>query len=125
MEQVSDPDTHVEFHYESERQAFTRTFTILRQTLGESAFTYANKARTKLTGGFSVYHFEAFTIGLQPVLGLITPDNEDLLKRLAETLQQIKLDGDFATITTGGGKNSPGPLRDRIRFVRDRLRAIL
>ncbi len=36
-------------------------------------------------------------------------------------LKAIKLDEAFIKITQGGGKNSPGPLNDRIQFVKQRL----
>ena len=68
MEAVSDPDSQEPFDYGTEREVFMKTFTILKNTLGDTAFAYANKARDGLTKGFGVYHFEAFTIGLQPCL---------------------------------------------------------
>ena len=43
------------------------------------------------------------------------------MKKLESELIKIKLDPKFIEMTTGGGKNSPGPLNDRINFVGDRL----
>ena len=37
----------------------------------------------------------------------------------------IKQSEGFGNITRGGGKNSPGPLRERIGFVENSLREIL
>lgn len=85
------------------------------------AFAIAYKTRDKLTAGFGAYHFEAITIGLQPVLDRLNLDDDGVIGRLRETLTAIKLDPVFIDMTTGGGKNSPGPLNDRITFVERRL----
>jgi len=123
MEAVSEIRTA--FDYAAEREIFLKTFTVLDKLLADLSFTYANKKRTGLTGGFSVYHYEAITIGLQYLLDKINPEDPAQVVRLKDGLQAIKLDPDFIRITTGGGKNSPGPLRERIDFVKDRLAATL
>jgi Protein of unknown function DUF262 len=125
MEAVSDPANKLPFDYPVERDTFLKTFTILEKTLAELSFTYANKARTKLTGGFSAYHYEAITVGLQSILDKLNPDDAEQMKRLRDQLLNIKLDPEFITITTGGGKNSAGLLRERIDFVKDRVVAAL
>lgn len=125
MEGVSDPSKAFPFDYAAEREIFLKTFTILDKTLADRSFTYANKARTKLTGGFSAYHYEAITVGLQAALGSLDPANQGQMTRLAEELERIKLDPKFVLITTGGGKNSPGPLRERIDFVKNRVAAVI
>jgi hypothetical protein len=121
MEAVSDPQGQVQFDYSSEEQVFLKTFTVLCHTLGENAFAYANKQRNGLVRGFGVYHFEAFTIGLQPCLDRIDTEDEALMKKLGEVFKEIKLDQEFIGHTTGGGKNSPGPLNDRIKFVTEKV----
>ncbi len=121
MEQISDPERHSDFDYSQESQRFQRTFHVLHVTLGERAFAYANPQHTKITKGFSVYHYEAFTLGLQTQLYKLDPANGTQMALLAEVLTNIKLDEEFIRITTGGGKNSPGPLNDRIQFVSRRL----
>lgn len=121
MEAVSDPQGQIQFDYNTEEQVFRKTFTILRDTLGENAFAYANKRRDELVRGFGVYHFEAFTIGLQPCLEHIDPGNTELIEKLRDVFKQIKLDQKFIGYTTGGGKNSPGPLNDRINFVTEKV----
>ncbi len=125
MESVSDKTKGLQFDYVAEREVFQKTFTILDRTLADLSFTYANKARTRLTGGFSVYHFEAISVGLQPLLNKLNPDDQEQMARVKEGLQNVKLDPDFIRITTGGGKNSPGPLRERIDFLKDRIAAVL
>ena len=121
MESISDPESQVYFDYNEERRVFIKTFTILANTLGENAFSYANKTRSGLTKGFGVYHFEAFTIGIQPCIDRIDPEDADTVAKLKETFMQIKLDDTFIEITTGGGKNSPGPLKLRVGYVTEKV----
>ena len=121
MEKVSDPENPMAFDYDAEKAVFKKTFELLAKTLGDLAFTYANRDRSALTRGFSVYHFEALTIGIQSRLAEFDLTDNGILAKLKTTLETIKLDPQFITITTGGGKNSPGPLKARISFVSDRL----
>jgi hypothetical protein len=117
MEEVSDPDSSTKFDFQKEREIFEKTFSILAATLGERAFSQANQARTELTMGFGVYHFEAFTIGLQSHLEHLDPGNSAQMTALKQQMLAIKLDEAFVQMTTGGGKNSPGLLSDRIAAV--------
>lgn len=121
MEAICDPETNAFFDYDAEEANFRRTFHALWLALGEYAFGFANRERTALNLGFSIYHFEGITIGLQAVIDRINLDDEDQIELLGQTLHAIKLDAGFIAITTGGGKNSPGPLNSRISFVADRL----
>jgi hypothetical protein len=117
MEGVSDPSEATPFNYNDQEAAFDKTFSILAATLGEDAFTYANKQTKKLTKGFGVLQFEAFTIGLQPHLSRLDPANQEIMGRLEARLRALKLDEQFIEATTGGGKNSPGLLKARINWV--------
>jgi Protein of unknown function DUF262 len=121
MEGIADPDGRVEFDYGAERSAFEKTFLLLAAALGEKAFAFKNKAGTGLSAGFSIYHYEALTMGLQPVMGRLDPANETQMVSLRDALTAAKLDPEFVRMTSGGGKNSPGPLRARIRFAEERL----
>lgn len=114
MEAVSDPDVPVAFDYDKEEALFLKTFTLFQSTLGEKAFGSTNKGN--ITKGFSVYHFEGLTIGLQKMLQEISIDNPAVIDRMRVAFASIKLDDDFIA-TTGGGKNSVGPLRRRIEIV--------
>jgi len=125
MEQVSDPETAVQFDFDAQRAIFERTFAVLAAALGDQAFTYANKARSALTHGFSVYHFEAITLGIQSRIDIIDPGNAVQVEKLKDVLTKIKLDAEFVRITTGGGKNSPGQLAERIAFVQTKVEAQL
>jgi len=125
MEKVSDPGDSLTFDYVAERGIFERTFAILSETLEDRAFAYANRARAALTKGFSIYHFEALTLGLQSRLPVLNPGDAGQMSILREVLTEIKLDPEFIRLTTGGGKNSPGQLSDRISFVETRVEARL
>jgi hypothetical protein len=61
-------------------------------------------------------------VGLQEVLNKIDPDDGAAIAKVKSCLEAIKLDPEFIKITTGGGKNSPGPLNNRINFVAARLK---
>jgi Protein of unknown function DUF262 len=127
MEGVSETDEHsrIPFNYEEERAAFLKTFRILAQTLGERSFSIPNRSRDALTKSFGIYQFEAFTVGIQPHLNAMDENDDTLLQRLTEAFLAIKLHPQFIRITTGGGKNSPGPLNERIGFVETRIHEIL
>lgn len=121
MEDVADPDKPEPFDYVAEEVAFRKTFTILQRALAEKSFAFRNKAGNDLAAGFSILHYEAVTMGLQAVIAKLDPDDLTQMSTLRDTLTEIKLDDDFVLKTTGGGKNSPGLLNDRIGFVEARL----
>lgn len=127
MEKVSDAghERHMSIDYMEAEQTFRDTFLVLAKAYGSDAFSFAN-AKNKLrpagvgkelVSGFSVYHFEAFCIGIQKSL----PRLLDLANKSPDVLRaavtSIKMDSAFINATTGGGKNSPGPLRTRICMV--------
>ncbi len=127
MEVVSDPDSgeRSTFDYENEKKCFLKTFSVLQKTLGEYAFSYTDKRSGNLIRGFSTNNYEAFTIGIQPFLDNIDVENEELIELLRKTFEEIKNDDDFIKITAGGGMNSPGPLKKRIKFVENKLESLL
>lgn len=123
MEAVSDPDHPESFDYQKEEDVFNLTFSILEKTLNDKAFSRANQKKNDLIRGFGVYHYEAFTIGIQPFLNKLDVSSLEGRRMVKDLLTSIKLDPKFIDLTTGGGKNSPGPLKDRINFVKNRLTA--
>ena len=125
MEAVSDPENPEPFDYQKEKEIFERTFAILARALGDKAFSRANKAQDDLIRAFGIYHYEAFTIGMQPFLYKLDVDTTEGIEKVRELIMEIKLDPVFIGHTTGGGKNSPGPLNDRISFVEGKLAAAL
>ena len=108
------------FEYEQERQAFARTFRILANTLDEKAFGWVNN-RGSLVRGFAVYHYEAFTLGIQSALDRINPNDQGHMTRLRQLFEGIKADPKFIAITTGGGRNSKEALDLRVQFVEHRI----
>ncbi|MBQ0746931.1 MAG: DUF262 domain-containing protein [Marinobacter sp.] len=125
MEEVSDPETPREFVYADQERDFLKTFRILDLVLGEKAFSSANAAKTDLKRGFLVYHFEAFSVGLQQKLDDIDESDDVQIGRLRKALMQLKFDDNFIQETTGGGKNSPGPLARRISMVEKVVEEVL
>ncbi|MES2701968.1 MAG: DUF262 domain-containing protein [Bacteroidota bacterium] len=125
MESVSEPEEQKrrEFKYPEEREIFEKTFKVLARSLGELAFGYANRTRNNITRSFGIYHFEAITLGLQGILEVLDPMDDNQMAKVAEALKTIKLDPQFITHTTGGGKNSRGQMRTRVDFVENKLKA--
>lgn len=121
MEAVSDTEHPLGFDFAAEKANFEKTFGILSKTLGDNAFSRANKTATDLVRAFGIYHYEAFTLGIQPFLQKIDINEAEGIGKLADIFKQIKLDQEFIKLTTGGGKNSPGPLAERISFVETKL----
>lgn len=125
MERVSDQEHQLPFDFAVERETFERTFEVLNHALAEKSFAYPNRARDALTRGFSVYHYEAITLGIQSRLSVLNPTDSVSMRKLHEILTNIKLDPTFFKLTSGGGKNSSGQLADRIDFVQTRVEAQL
>lgn len=125
LENASFPERKGNIDIARDRADFEKTFRVLADTLGEDAFGRADKQRKKIISAFAVYHFEAFTIGLQQILNQIDLENSNQISLLKSEFLAIKLDEEFVDLTTGGGKNSPGLLKARIDFVANRLRVLV
>lgn len=120
MEAVSDPDNfEITFDYENEEIVFEKLFLVLKKALGDKSF--GRVGRGGVQSNFSVYHYEGICTGLLSKLDQIDPENPEHIDALKERLEKIKADDDFINVTTGGGKNSPGPLNKRIQVVVDML----
>ena len=119
-ESIADPAKNVNFDYHEEQRTFTKTFSLLAKALEDKAFGWVNNTGT-LVRGFSVYQFEAFTLGLQPYLQNFDQSNPKDIQRLKNELESIKKNSQFRSITTGGGKNSRGALDNRVEFVANSL----
>jgi hypothetical protein len=124
MEGIADPDSNVVFDYTLEEGVFTKTFLILAQLLDDRAFGWVNKSGT-IVRGFSVYHFESFTLGIQPFIDAIKLDDPALKAKLLQTLENVKKDAQFIALTSGGGRNSKNALDKRITFVQDAVQKAL
>ena len=121
MEAVSDPENgEIVFDYDQEGIVFEKLFSVLNKTLGDRSFGRIGR-RGGVQSNFSVYHYEGICIGLLSKLDEIDPENQSHIDALKESLENIKADEEFIAVTTGGGKNSPGPLNKRIQIVIDKL----
>jgi len=121
LEDVSDPEKSETLDFGAERKIFEKTFKVFTETLGDKIFSRANKGKNDLIRGFGIYHFEAFCIGVQGYLPKINDSDSGEMQSLKDKFLEIKLDPKFIDLTTGGGKNSPGPLNERINFVKAKL----
>lgn len=120
MEAIADPKNgDVTFDYAQEKAVFERTFAILARSMGDEAFAIVDRKGRTLP--FGVYHFEAFSLGLQPSLEQYDPDDQSQMEALHDCLWEIKKDEEFRRLTTGGGKNFLNPLNQRIDFVSKRI----
>jgi uncharacterized protein with ParB-like and HNH nuclease domain len=124
MESVSDTELgrNINFNYLLEQSVFEKTFKVLAISIGEHSFGYTNKSRNNLIRGFGIYHYEAFTIGLQCILDKLNESDTEQMLLLQNVIRQIKLDPAFINLTTGGGKNSRGQMNARIDFVENKLK---
>lgn len=123
MENISDPDINeLPFNYVEEEQIFDKTFLILNKSLGDKSFGRASG--DKIQSNFSVYHFEAICIGIQSRLDDINPEDDAHIELVKSKLEEVKNNQEFIRVTTGGGKNSPGPLNNRINIVVEKLAEI-
>lgn len=125
MEQVSDPDHNREFDFTAQEQIFEKTFEILAKVLGNQSFSRANINRTKLASMFIVYQFESFALGIQDHIEALDISTEEKCQQLKLFFTEIKLDDNYISLTTGGGKNTPNALNARVNFVSDKIRGFL
>lgn len=123
MEKVTDPEnTQVVFDYEDEERIFDKVFSVLNKTLGDKSF--GRVGSNGIQSNFSVYHFEAICTGLLSRISDIDESNPTHVEKIKSALEEIKSDVNFKSATTGGGKNSPGPLKLRIDIVVSKLARI-
>lgn len=127
LEAISDTPPKVGFDIASERPIFEKTFQVLRALLGSDSFFMVVKRSTGSQSKypFSVLHYEAFTLGLQPHLNRLNPADQTQVTKVREEVTAIKNDDEFIRLTTGGGKNTKGSLEKRTQFVADRIGAVL
>jgi len=115
MESVSDPEKPLSFDYQQEELQFKTVFAILKETLGNYAFSPKNENGNWIDR-FQSLHFEAVSLGLEKALSTLDQSSLDHQK-LKQVFNNIKEDKDFKKLTTGGGKNYKKQLKERIDFV--------
>lgn len=125
MERVSDAksENHLQFDYENEKALFEKTFRVFEKALGERAFSRVNAKGTDLVEAFGIYHYESLSLGIQPLLANLNPDDPAQMQKLGSALLSLKKDPTFIAMTKGGGKNSLGLLKQRIQFATNSLTA--
>ena len=127
MESVALPErekNHVDFNYSEEEVVFKKVFKILSLSMGDQAFSSNNKARDGLQNNFRSYHYEVFPQAIIPLVDVIDTDNAEHIRLVKELIITIKLDPDFISMTTGGGKNTKNALDDRFKFASNKLSEI-
>ncbi|MET4659406.1 hypothetical protein ABID80_003122 [Streptomyces sp. PvP037] len=129
MEAVSDDTDPTSFDYDREREAFRKTFLIIKRIseildYGSKIFGSYDPRKGQVRGQFSVFHFEGIAIGLQRVIDEVDPDNVDQMNALAEVVRTGKADPTFLR-ATGGGKNDRVPYRARVNYFSDRFAGAL
>ena len=129
LEQVS---LNESFDYNQAEELFSITFKILASTLGEKSFSpVADKKvpheERKLARKFAIYHFEAIALCISFNIDKLRTilENDSLLKKLEKTLTLAKTDDEFIKLTTGGGKNYSGPLKERLAFIDSKLKEFI
>ena len=126
MESASDVGSN--FGSTAERKVFKKTFEILQAAskaakMDRRIFGSVDKNK-RLKGQFSVYHFEAITLGIQPYLARLRAADEAQMKKIGDLLLTIKKSDELRDVT-GGGKNDPNPLAERIRIVESQMKECL
>ena len=127
MESVALPENqegHISFNYSKEEQIFDKVFKTLELTMGERAFSSNNKAQDSLQENFRSYHYEVFTQAIVLLLDKIDVNNDEHMKMIEDKILEIKLDPEFISMTTGGGKNTKNALDERIAFASNKLSTI-
>lgn len=120
MEKVTLKD--ISFDYELEEAIFKSTFKILNSVWGSKIFGRANKANDDLQENFSVYQFEAITIGIQKIITNISDESILADSQVLKTqILELKKDLEYSKSVTGGGLNSTGLLAKRISKVEEYL----
>ena len=129
LEQVS---LNENFDYNQAEELFSLTFRILASTLGEKSFSPVADKKVphntrKLARKFAIYHFEAIALCISFNIDKLKTilDNDSLLKKLEKTLTLAKTDDEFIKLTTGGGKNYSGPLKERLDFINSKLKEFI
>ena len=125
MEQITDviSDDHIDFDYPKEEMIFRKTFKVIASTLGVRAFS--RLVGNTYAGGFSMGHYEAFSIGLASVIEKVSdnPSNEDL-QQIETALDEAKRDPELRKLTVGGGKNFRKIYERKIALVANRVGGI-
>lgn len=122
MENVSSGSTP--FNYDCNEKNFKKVFKVLSESHGERIFGRLG-AEGRLQSNFNIYHFESIVIGIQSIIDDVDENDNSVITKIKDCIFSLKADDDFKAQTTGGGKNSPGPLKNRIEIAKKHLEAAL
>lgn len=106
----------IAFDYKENEDNFLKVFKLFNDTHGDKVFGRIG-GDDKLQSNFNIYHFESLTMGIQSVIENLDLTNAAVIDDYKQKIINLKKDPIFKTETTGGGKNSPGPLRKRIEIA--------
>ena len=109
------------FRKNEEKIIFYKTFEILNKVMEGKIFASLSKGGNPQSG-FDVYHFEAFSIGIQRSLNSINADNDSEIEALKNLFLEIKGDSEFKKLITGGGMNTKNQFQARVDFVKEKVR---
>lgn len=126
LERVTDGNAPnaIQFDYDKEKYTFHKTFKVLAKAMGPKAFS--RWVDGNYAGGFSMAHYEAFSIGTASMIEKISEDpDENELQRIGMALKQAKSDQNLKPLTVGGGKNFKRIYKQKIELVAEKLRANL
>ncbi|MEQ1903386.1 MAG: DUF262 domain-containing protein [Pirellulaceae bacterium] len=126
MERVTDSgaENHLPFDYQTEELEFRKTFRIIANTMRTRAF--CRWANNRYSGGFSMGHFEAFSIGVSRVVNLIPdPLTQEKQQEIEAAMDCVKKDGELRKLTVGGGKNFRNIYEQKIELVAKAIRDVL
>jgi hypothetical protein len=89
MERVTDSTSprHIVFDYNIEKTAFDRTFGLLAATLGDDSCRAHRGGR--YIGGFSMHHFEAFSLGVAKVIDRVDLANQKHVTAIKVALEAL------------------------------------
>jgi len=106
-----------QFNYENERADFEKTFDLISQKLGETAFV---KFRGKSPiGGLAPAYYEGIAVGFYKARDIIVEQSTEKVK---DTIVSLVQSSDFREVT-GPGANARTKFRKRISLVEEALRA--
>jgi hypothetical protein len=126
LERVTDqtsPDA-IPFDSAREERIFRKTFRVLAATLGAKAFS--RWVDGGYAGGFSMAHYEAFSLGMASVIDRVSeqPDAAEL-EKIKTGLEAAKQDPELKRHTVGGGKNFRRIYEKKIALVVEKIKAAL
>jgi hypothetical protein len=128
MERVSDHrlKDHLPFDYETEEVIFRRVFALLARTLGAAASRRWVEPKNNFGGGFSIGHYEAFSVGVSRHIAKIPIDmSPSLLQSVERQLKAAKREPELRNVITGGGKNFRRLYERKFEIVATHLEAAL